>query len=128
MTTSPDRIDRIYHITAQADWDAAQRQGRYEAPSLQTQGFIHFSTVDQVLRVVNAIYTGQTGLILLEVDTARLESELKYEPPDMAVPAEHQTDELFPHLYGPLNVDAVVRVHDFPMGEDGHFTLPDGVR
>lgn len=125
MTTSPDRI---YHITTHADWDAAQPQGRYEAPSLQTQGFIHFSTVDQVLRVANAIYTGQTGLILLEVDTARLESELKYEPPDMAVPAEHQTDELFPHLYGPLNVDAVVRVHDFPTGEDGHFTLPDGVR
>ncbi len=125
MTTSPDRI---YHITTLADWDAAQRQGRYEAPSLQTQGFIHFSTADQVLRVANILYTGQTGLMLLEIDTARLTSELKYEPPDMAVPAEHQTGELFPHLYGPLNVDAVVLVHDFPTGENGLFTLPDSIR
>lgn len=119
--------DRIYHITTRRAWDAAQQHGKYEAPSLHSQGFIHLSKADQVLRVANAIYADQSDLVLLEVDPVRLKSELRYEPPDMTLPAEHQDDELFPHLYGALNLDAVAQVCDFPSRADGTFELPAGI-
>lgn len=114
----------IYHITAEADWQAAQEQGYYTAPSLEIQGFIHLSTVNQVTKVANAVFTGQTGLILLEIDEAKLLATLKYEPPDTLVPAEHTQGELFPHLYGRLNLDAVVRTLNLPQQADGSFQLP----
>lgn len=115
----------IYHITSASAWKNAQTQGVYEAPSLAAQGFIHLSeSVEQTLRVANAIYTGQTGLVVLRVDPARLRAELRREPPDTSIPARHYQGELFPHLYGPLNLDAVVGVIAFPPGPDGAFTWP----
>jgi uncharacterized protein (DUF952 family) len=124
MTDSPSRI---YHITSRSAWDAAQQRGAYEAESLHTQGFIHISRINQVLRVANAIYTGQTDLVLLEIDPTQLTEELRYEPPDSLISAEHQADETFPHLYGMLNLDAVTQVHEFPPNEDGTFQLPDSI-
>jgi uncharacterized protein (DUF952 family) len=125
MMTDP--IRRIYHITSKSAWDAAQSRGFYEVESLHTQGFIHLSKVDQVLRVANAIYTGQNDLILLEVDSSRLTAELRYEPPDTMISAEHQDEETFPHLYGTLNVDAVTQIHDFLPNTDSTFQLPGGI-
>jgi len=117
----------IYHITAQHAWQAAQANGAYQADSLATQGFIHLSNREQVLRVANAIYPGQAGLVLLCVEPTRLHAPLKYEPPDTTIPAEHYQGELFPHLYGALNLDAVLQAVDFPPQSDGHFTLPDAL-
>jgi uncharacterized protein (DUF952 family) len=114
-------VVQIYHIVARDAWDAAQEAGEYRADSLGTQGFIHFSEADQVARVANAIYSGQDDLLLLEVDSERLRAALKYEPPDTTVPAAHDSVELFPHLYGPLNLDAVARVTAFAPDEDGVF-------
>ncbi len=115
----------IYHITTRQAWQAAQQDGVYRAESLTTQGFIHLSQRGQVLRVADAIYRGVTDLLLLCVDTEQLDAPLKYEPPDTSVPAEHDQGELFPHLYGALNVDAVVQALDFPPSPDGCFALPD---
>ncbi len=115
----------IYHITTKQAWQAAQHDGIYRAESLESQGFIHLSQRGQVLRVADAIYRGVTGLVLLCVDTERLRAPLKYEPPDTSVPAEHVQTEFFPHLYGALNVDAVMLAVDFPPSLDGCFTLPD---
>ena len=115
----------IYHITTQAAWQIAQKQGSYTDPSLEDQGFIHLSDLNQVTRVANAIFVGQSGLVLLEVETERLEAPLKYEPPDTGVPAAHYSGELFPHLYGVLNLEAVTRVLAFTPSADGTFTLPD---
>jgi ribosomal-protein-serine acetyltransferase len=115
----------IYHITTKADWEAAKRNGQYSAESLETQGFIHASRLEQITRVADAFYTGQKGLILLCIDPERLQSELRNEPPDMTIPAEHYDGELFPHIYGTLNVDAVLKTVDFPPNADGTFTLPD---
>jgi uncharacterized protein (DUF952 family) len=114
----------IYHITTQAAWEAAQQQGYYIDPSLEIQGFIHNSTVNQVTKVANAVFSGQSGLILLEIDPAKLLATLKYEPPDTQVPAEHSQGELFPHLYGRLNLDAVIRILNLPPEADGTFQLP----
>lgn len=116
----------IYHITTWDDWQSAQAEGEYRAGSLATQGFIHFSMRDQVCRVADAVYRGQAGLCLLCVDEARLSAPLKYEPPDTTVPAEHRDMELFPHLYGALNLSAVVAVVALPPGADGAFSLPPG--
>ncbi|MGQ9927271.1 MAG: DUF952 domain-containing protein [Chloroflexaceae bacterium] len=108
----------IYHITRNAAWTAARAAGSYAADSLATEGFIHFSTRDQVLRVANTLFHGQTGLVLLVVDPARLSAPLRYE--------EAHPGEYFPHLYGPLNLDAVVAMYPFSPQPDGSFHWPPG--
>lgn len=118
----------IYHITHRAEWEAAQDIGDYRTVSLASQGFIHASQAHQVAKVANAIYAGERDLVLLVIDVDKLAAPLRYEPPDMTVPAEHEDAELFPHLYGPLNLAAVVEVLDFPPGDDGQFVFPTGDR
>jgi uncharacterized protein (DUF952 family) len=112
----------IYHITERSGWSAAQAAGEYVAPSLAAQGFIHASTREQVLETANLFHGGQDGLVLLCIDPARLSAPLKREAPSNA---GHRGDAgLFPHIYGPLNLDAVTDVLDFPCGVDGRFSLP----
>ncbi len=111
----------IYHITSRDAWAAAQSEGKYHAESLASQGFIHFSQARQVARVANAVYVGQTDLVLLHVDPVKLTAEIRIEPPDPTIPAHHYDGELFPHLYGALNLDAVVFVEDFVANEEGVF-------
>jgi len=114
----------IVHITTRQAWMDAKQSGHYIAPSLESQGFIHCSTYAQVLPVAEKFYKGQTGLVLLVIDPARLTSGLKWEPPDGAPPPGVHTDELFPHVYGPINLDAIVQTLDFVLSPDGHFVLP----
>lgn len=95
----------ILHITNKLAWEAAQQAGAYTAPSLDSEGFIHFSTPAQVQWVAERFYAGQADLVLLEVDPALLTAELRYE--------ESEPGQWFPHLYGPLNLDAVRAVHPF---------------
>lgn len=115
----------ILHITSRAAWIDATRNGRYAAPSLMSEGFIHCSTPAQAVPVAEKFYQGQTGLVLLVIDPARLTSDLKWEPPsDGAPPPGVPTGDAFPHIYGPINLDSVVRVLDFEPTTDGRFVLP----
>jgi uncharacterized protein (DUF952 family) len=108
----------ILHITSRAAWLEGKALGRYTAESLEQAGFIHCSNAGQVLRVAGLLYSGQSGLVLLVIDPDRLTSELHWEPgTDLA-------SELFPHVYGPINPEAVVRVVDFIPGSNGQFELP----
>jgi uncharacterized protein (DUF952 family) len=107
----------ILHITAREEWEAARSLGEYRADTLPVEGFIHCSTLAQVLIPANERYRGRADLVLLVIDPARLAAELVYEDC-------YETGVAFPHLYGPLNLDAVVRVVPFPPGPDGNFTLP----
>lgn len=124
----------ILHITSRVEWQAAQTRGDYRAPSLETEGFIHLSTVKQVLHVANAFYRGQSGLALLVVDETRISlsevegrSRVKWEAP-AGVPASGiSQDDKFPHVYGPLNLDAVVDVLDFNPDDNGNFQLPESL-
>jgi len=116
----------ILHIVARADWDSALARSVYAPPSLDAEGFIHCSTSAQILRTANRFYRGQTGLVILCIEESRLDAAPKYEPPDPAL-GETLAD-LFPHLYRPLNLDAVVRVIDFPCSADGTFELPATLR
>ena len=69
----------ILHITTKTLWNMAQRLGQYSASSLETEGFIHCSTPAQVVAVAERFYTGQHGLILLVLDSGRIQAEVKYE-------------------------------------------------
>ncbi len=117
-------MELIYHITTRAEWENAQPSGAYRAESLASQGFIHASQRDQITRVANVVFRGQTDLVILVIDADKLTVELRHEPPDTSIPAHHYAGELFPHLYGALNTDAVLRVVDFPPDSDGTFALP----
>ena len=110
--------DSILHVTPRTSWSAAQKAGAYTADTLAGDGFIHCSKANQILRVANLVFAGQHGLLLLVIDPARLTSELHWEPGvDLAT-------ELFPHVYGPINLDAVVDMLDFEPDTDGKFHLP----
>jgi uncharacterized protein (DUF952 family) len=108
----------ILHFCPAAHWQAALADGQYTADSLATEGFIHCSTADLVHLPANLLMRGRTDLVLLEIDEARLSEPPRYEQGEPNDPA------LFPHVYGPIPVAAVVAVHDFPPGGDGRFTLP----
>ncbi|MGE5072566.1 MAG: DUF952 domain-containing protein, partial [Anaerolineae bacterium] len=100
------------------------RAGQYSAPSLETEGFIHASTVRQALPVAAKYYSGQNGLVLLEIDPKRLTSAVKWEPPTGGPLPGVPEEDAFPHIYGPINLDAVVQVLDFGSGANGEFSLP----
>lgn len=111
----------ILHIVPSQAWERAQREGTYRGDTLDAEGFIHFSSPDQVVRVANARFQGHTGLLLLIVDPEKLTSPLKFEPPF----EDNEGNEVFPHLYGALNLDAVIQVLEFPPNADGTFSLPN---
>lgn len=119
-------MSRIYHITTRDAALESRQTGEYRPKSLETDGFIHFSQRHQVLDVANAFYRGQTDLVILVVEPSRLKAELRYEAPvhPSASPSAPGPENQFPHLYGPLNMDAVIETIDFPPGENGLFTLP----
>jgi glutathione S-transferase len=102
--------EHIFHIATVDDWQAAQRSGDYRVStlgrSLAEEGFIHASRRDQVGGVRSAFYADPgLRLVLLEIDPSRLDVELRLEVPPGA-------DEAFPHVYGPLRLDAVVEVRE----------------
>ncbi len=103
----------IFHITTRSQWAQAQKLGEYRADSVETEGFIHCSTIDQVVGSANRFYRGQTGLVLLKIECDRLKARLQFD--------EIETGEFFPHLYGSLNLDAVVEVIEFEPEADGSF-------
>ena len=116
----------IYHITTRKSWREALQRGEYRAESLDTEGFIHCSTSAQVLPVAEKYYKGQGRLLLLTIDPALLSSELKWEPPSGGAPPPGVPEgEAFPHIYGPINLDAVVKVFDLEPNPDGIYTLPE---
>lgn len=108
----------IYHITTQEDWDDAQRKGSYSAESLLSEGFIHCSTAEQVTATANRFYADHSELLLLCIDGSSVKSAIVYEAgADLA-------QERFPHIYGPLNLNAVVSVYNWQTQADGSFATP----
>ena len=107
------------HITSSAAWVEALEAGVYLAPSLEAQGFIHCSEIsaEQLIAVANHLYAGQSGLVLLLLEAEWLEAAVRYE--------EFETSgTFFLHVYGPINLDAVVQVLPFLPQPDGTFQLP----
>jgi uncharacterized protein (DUF952 family) len=105
----------IYHFCPRADWLAAE--GVYEADSLASQGFIHCSPRDHVHVPATFLARGRDDLVVLEIDESRLPAPVIWEDGDPPDPGGRQ----FPHVYGPIPVDAVVAVLDLPPQSDGSF-------
>jgi uncharacterized protein (DUF952 family) len=116
----------IVHIIKRSEWRLALGRRTYAPDSLRAEGFIHCSTQAQVIDTANRFYRGQSDLVVLCIEESRLTPELKYEAP--AMPHGEAASDLFPHLYGELNVQAVDRVVELPCEPDGSFQLPDGLR
>jgi uncharacterized protein (DUF952 family) len=108
----------IYHIATAADWAQACQDGEYtmstRGRTLAQEGFIHTSAAGQVALVANSFYQGEPDLLLLVIDVARVAEEIRYEH----VPGQAQP---YPHIYGPLNLDAVVQTRPFRPAPDGRF-------
>lgn len=95
----------IYHIVPAETWQNFENKAAYVADSLQTEGFVHCSTEAQVAGVLARFYAGVPNLLLLHIDEQKLTCPLKYEPaPDAS--------GLFPHVFGPINLAAVVKITD----------------
>lgn len=102
----------IVHICTREAWEAAQSAGEYLDPSLESEGFIHCSRPDQVLRVANTWFRDVPDLVLLWIDPGKVRPEIRWEPVE---------EDEFPHIYGPVNLDAVVEMRDFHPDLDGVF-------
>jgi uncharacterized protein (DUF952 family) len=105
----------IYHIVCRADWEKTNA-GPYRAESLGREGFIHCSNEDQVARVANLFYGDQKDLLVLCIDVERLTSPVRDEGPG--------TGELFPHVYGPIEREAVVAVRQLQRAGEGSWHFP----
>ncbi len=110
----------ILHITTRSRWEQARAAGSYRGDTLETQGFIHGSRPHQVVAVAEALFRGRTDLVLLCIDGAKVRAEIQEENLEGG-------QERYPHIYGPLNLDAVLEVLDFPPRPDGSFDLPEAV-
>jgi uncharacterized protein (DUF952 family) len=107
----------IYHMCRQAEWAAAEAIGSYRGSSQDTaDGFIHFSTADQVRDSARKHRAGQADLVLVTVEAERLGAALRWEP--------SRDGALFPHLYSALPLGAVVRVDPLPLRADGAHVFP----
>lgn len=105
----------IFHIVPDRDWDQAAEP--YAPTSLDTEGFIHCSTGEQVPRVAAALFAGRRDLLLLEIDPDHLEAPLRWEDC-------YESGEQFPHLYGPLPRHAVIDVRPYLPDEQGRHPHP----
>lgn len=106
----------ILHICPKVLWKESEKRGVYEGDTFHTQGFIHCSTSEQLIGVANFLFKSVDGLVLLVIDENKVSSEIKYEDSGNKV--------FYPHIYGPLNLAAVVDVIEFNPNSDGCFSLP----
>jgi uncharacterized protein (DUF952 family) len=128
-TTATSRADSLknryvprvlFHIAEASDWQAAQVRGDYRVSTrgrtLADEGFVHAARRGQVLGVAEAFYADAGPLLLLSIDPARLSSPVR---DDEVAPGM-----VFPHIYGPIDLDAVVAVAPLDRGADGRFVIP----
>ncbi|WP_182177531.1 DUF952 domain-containing protein [Methylobacterium radiotolerans] len=110
----------IYKICPRALWREAEAAGRFTgAPVDHQDGFIHFSTAAQVAETAARHFAGQDDLLLVAVEAGALGDGLRYEP--------SRGGDLFPHLYGPLPLSAVIAVDEMPLDADGRHAFPAGI-
>ena len=112
----------IIIIARRDTWQQAQQVGQYTQSTVDSTladvGFIHCSFPEQTIEIVNRKYNGYDHLVLLFIDTAKVKAEIKYEG---ALSGRAGT---FPHIYGPLNIDAVYATVPLQKDESGQFVAP----
>lgn len=98
----------IFHIANKNVWEESKATGEYRGDTLQTEGFIHCSTLEQIYEVACYLFSKKKDLVILEIDENLVIPEIKYE--------DAGNGKLYPHIYGPLNVDSVKNTRDFYIG------------
>lgn len=93
----------VFHVAQASDVDQASQSGTYRCESIETEGFIHCCKPEQLQGVLERYYSGVKGLLLLHIDTDLLQ-------PDLVMENTVGSEELFPHVYGPINMDAVIQI------------------
>ncbi len=107
----------IYHLTTRDEWDRAKAEGAYRAASLDAEGFIHASTVGQLVGSANRFFRGRSGIVVLAIDVARVRVPIRWE-------SSSHSENPFPHLYGPLDPEAVRSVNALESDQAGEFRWP----
>ena len=107
--TNDQRPTTIFHITSAGEADAAKASGTYVPRTFEAEGFVHCSYQHQLDGVASRFFRDHTGLVVLEIDPSRLTCDVQDENLEGGL-------ELFPHIYGKVPLDAVVAIHEFPMG------------
>jgi uncharacterized protein (DUF952 family) len=99
-------------------WREAEKAGSFHGAPIDIQdGYLHFSTAEQVDETAARHFAGQNNLLLIAINANSLGEALRYEP--------SRGGDLFPHLYAPLNLSAVLWVKPLPLGADGRHIFPD---
>ena len=112
-----DEKNLIFKVVSAKEWSVATEQGEFLGAAIDlTDGYIHFSTADQLRETVEKHFAGQSDLLLVSVDADSLGDDLKWEP--------SRGGALFPHLYAPLSIKSVVMSTEMPLGEDGRHIIP----
>ena len=106
----------ILHLCSEQAWRTAQTRGEYRANTLDTEDYMHCSRPEQVAGTANRYYVGRRDMILLVIDPDKVHAEIRYEPA--------KNGQLYPHIYGPLNLDAVTGTLPYKPDADGSYSAP----
>jgi uncharacterized protein (DUF952 family) len=106
----------IYHITTKERWNKSAKKGVFTDESLETDGYIHCSSKNQLWLVATFLFKGKKDLVILCIDENRLKSKVIFE--------DIKRHGSYPHIYGEVNLGSIVKVVNFPVDEDGNFLLP----
>ena len=110
--------DLIFHMVPKRNWEQWQQGGIYHPPSIDEEGFIPCSSGNQINATANRIFKGERRLMLLVIDTSTVEAAIKYE-----MAGNSDREEKYPHIYGALNLDAVIdKIRLYP-NKEGIFEL-----
>lgn len=108
--------DLLFHITTKEDWKQYNKRGSYEPESLEEEGFIHCSTGEQVEETANRLFDDQDEILLLIIDGNMFREDIKYERIE-------DSGDKFPHLYCPLNTNAIIDKISVKAEDDGTFDI-----
>lgn len=111
---------RIFHLTTTNAWGNSKASGIYKPPMLAETGYLHASFDHQFMNIANTVFRGHKDILLLEIDAGKLTSEVKNE--DL-----RRGGAPYPHIYGPINCDAVIAVHPIKPRADGTFAWPEAL-
>ena len=115
MVTKTELIDpNIYLLSSEQEYNQALNQGFLTRDSIELEGFIHASPKEQLTRVANKYYKATIKPLILVVDASKVNVEVKWEP---------AAGSLYPHIYGPLNADAITEAQEIVLNENGDFVL-----
>ncbi|NGP76397.1 DUF952 domain-containing protein [Balneolaceae bacterium YR4-1] len=108
--------DLIFHVVKKEDWKTQKKDSRYHPETIDTEGFIHCSTGRNIEEVTNRLYSGEDDILLIIINTTLVDPEIRYENCG-------NSDIKYPHIYGPLNMDAVIDKIELASEDDGSYKI-----